>query len=175
MKITQADCIRTGRLELRSYESGDAKRIVELLTNPEVSKTFMVPGFQSEQQAMDLAHKLIAFSKTEDTAHLEYGIYLDGTLIGFVNDCGTEDGEIEIGYVIHPDCKGRGYATEAVSAVIGDLFRMGFQRVTAGFFEENAASRRVMEKCGMQPLERSERIEYRGVSRVCRYFSIQNS
>ena len=45
MLITQADCIRTGRLELRSYESGDAKRIVELLTNPEVSKTFMVPGF----------------------------------------------------------------------------------------------------------------------------------
>ena len=56
MFITQADCIRTGRLELRSYESGDAKRIVELLTNPEVSKTFMVPGFQSEQQALDLAH-----------------------------------------------------------------------------------------------------------------------
>lgn len=72
MQITQADCIRTGRLELRSYESGDAKRIVELLTNPEVSKTFMVPGFQSEQQALDLAHKLIAFSKTEDTAHLEF-------------------------------------------------------------------------------------------------------
>ena len=72
MQITQADCIRTGRLELRSYESGDAKRIVELLTNPEVSKTFMVPGFQSEQQALDLAHKLIAFSKTEDTAHSEF-------------------------------------------------------------------------------------------------------
>ncbi len=79
--------------------------------------------------------------KVEDTAHLEYGVYLDNRMIGFVNDCGTEGDAIEIGYVIHTQCQGYGYATEAVKAVLKELQEMGFQKVKAGFFEENTASR----------------------------------
>lgn len=56
---------------------------------------------------------------SEDAARLEYGVYLDGKLIGFVNDCGIEDGEIEIGYVIHPGYPGHGYATEALKKIRG--------------------------------------------------------
>ena len=42
---------------------------------------------------------------------------------------------IEIGYVIHPDFQGHGYATEAVRAVIAQLKAIGFQKVIAGFFD----------------------------------------
>ena len=42
---------------------------------------------------------------------------------------------------------GHGYATEAVRAVLEELRDMGFRRVTAGYFEGNEASHRVMEKC----------------------------
>ena len=64
------------------------------------------------QELLNLVGKLIEFSKVEDMVHLEYGIYLNDMLIGFVNDCGIEADEIEIGYVIHPDYKGLGYATD---------------------------------------------------------------
>ncbi len=173
-KIKQAECIQTKRLELKSYRNSDKEQLIKLLTNEEIAKTFMVPEFSSEKQVVDLVCKLIEFSKAEDSAHLEYGIYLKDTLIGFINDCGIEDEEIEIGYVIHPDYKGQDYATEAVKAVINDLFRMGFKKIKAGYFEENIASRRVMEKCGMQQSDEIDTEEYRGVSHICRYFYIKN-
>lgn len=57
----------------------------------------------------------------------------------------------EIGYVVNPDFWGHGYATEAVRRVI----RFGFDflaihRIEAKYMVGNDASRRVMEKCGMQ-------------------------
>ena len=41
------------------------------------------------------------------------------------------------------------------------------------FFEENIASKRVMEKCGMIPIGKEEYIEYRGVVHRCVYYSIK--
>lgn len=57
----------------------------------------------------------------------------------------------EIGYVLHPDYHGKGYATEAVLEVL----KFGFEdlllnRIEAKYMLGNDASRRVMEKCGMQ-------------------------
>lgn len=173
-QITQAQCIQTKRLELRPYRKSDTEQLMRLLTNEKITKTFMVPDFEAEEQLLGLVSKLIAFSQREDTAHLEYGIYLKDALIGFINDCGTEGDEIEIGYVIHPDYEGKGYATEAVSAVIQDLFEMGFQSIVAGYFEENTASCRVMEKCGMKQISKSNTEEYRGVTHTCRYCRISN-
>lgn len=164
--------VRTERLVLKPYSEADAKPIAALLTDPEITKTFMVPEFETAAQAEALARKLIAFSRIEDTVHLEYGVYLEGRLIGFINDCGAEHGEIEIGYVIAPAYQGKGYASEAVGAVIGELREMGFRKVTAGYFEENAASRRVMEKCGMKPNGHSDEEEYRGVCHRCFYSEI---
>lgn len=164
--------ITTKRLTLKTYASEDVDGLINLLINPEITKTFMVPDYESHEQMEALAKKLIVLSQVEDTKHFEYGIYLNDELIGFVNDCGIEDNEIEIGYVIHPDYQGNGYATEALGAVICELREMGFHKVTAGFFEENAASRRVMEKCGMQQTGVIEDEEYRGRHHVCRYYEI---
>lgn len=164
--------IQTERLCLKPYSSEDAGRLAEFFKNEEISKTFMVPEFESEKQIEDLVHKLIGFSQIEDKGHLEYGIYCDNVMIGFVNDCGIEEDTIEIGYVIHPDYKGHGYATEAVLAIVEELREMGFQKVMAGFFEENTASRRVMEKAGMQLSDLVEEEEYRGIIHKCYYCEI---
>ena len=164
--------IETERLTIKPYAPEDAAGLAGLLLHPEITKTFMVPQFESPEQTEELANKLIWFSRTEDTAHLEYGIYLGDTLIGFVNDCGTEDEEIEIGYVIHPDYQGHGYATEAVRAILCELREMGFRKVTAGFFAENTASRRVMEKCGMHQTAVMDEEEYRGERHSCGYCEI---
>lgn len=172
LPIKKKALIETERLTIKPYALEDVDGLVDLLINPEITKTFMVPKFESLEQAEKLAKKLIVFSQENDTKHLEYGIYLDEKLIGFVNDCGIEDEEIEIGYVIHPDYQGQGYATEAVRAIICELREMGFHKVTAGFFEENTASRRVMEKSGMQQTNVTDEEEYRGEHHICCYCEI---
>ena len=173
LPIQKKSCIHTARLTLRPYAPEDTAQLVALLTHPEVTKTFMVPDFATPEQAVALVSRLVAMSRPEDTAHLEYGICLDDRLIGFVNDCGIEEDEIEIGYVVSPDEQGRGYATEAVRAVLEELRGMGFRRVTAGYFEGNKASRRVMEKCGMQPTSETDEEEYRGICHLCRYCEVR--
>lgn len=170
LPIRKKDRIQTERLVLKPYAPRDVMPLVRLLTHDGITKTFMVPDFQTGDQAVELAQRLIAFSQPEDAAHLEYGIYLDDRLIGFVNDCGIEDDEIEIGYAIDPDVQGYGYATEAVRAVIEELRGMDFRKVTAGYFVENESSRRVMEKCSMKPTERTDEEEYRGALHSCRYY-----
>lgn len=57
-QVKQAECIQTKRLELKSYRNSDREQLIELLTNAEIAKTFMVPEFTSEKQIQDLAGKL---------------------------------------------------------------------------------------------------------------------
>ncbi|MCT2590488.1 GNAT family N-acetyltransferase [Streptomyces sp. N2-109] len=81
---------------------------------------------------------------------------------------------VELGYRLHKSAWGRGYATEGSRALIRRGFtELGVQRVTANTMAVNTASRRVMEKSGLQlhrtffpdwpdPLEGSEHgeVEY---------------
>ncbi len=131
----------------------------------------MIPDFSSREDAVLMFHKIKDLSYSDK--HFEYGIYLKEQLIGFINDVETDDESIEIGYVIHPDMQGNGYATEILSATIRELFRMGYSVVKAGFFEENIASRRVMEKCGMRMVEKIDSIKYQGKIHRCFYYEIR--
>lgn len=169
MKEKKAE-IRTERLLLKGYAPSDRDAVIDLLQNEEISRTFMVPEFESREQAEMLFNRLLEIAAQPD--RIEYGVYLGDRLIGFVNECGMDGDSVEIGYVIDPACRGQGYAPEAVCAVIAELFRMGFPRVIAGYFEENAASRRVMEKCGMHPIDKTEDDDYRGSVHHCFYMAI---
>lgn len=172
LPIQKKPQILTQRLVLKPYSSVDESALAHLFTNPQITETFMVPDFQSLDEARTLAKKIIGFSQIENTTHLEYGIYRKNQLIGFINDCGIKEDEIEIGYVIAPDFQGFGFATEAVRAVLRELRDMGFRKVTAGFFEENIASFRVMEKLGMKQTSQVEEETYRGTTHRCRYCEI---
>lgn len=172
LKVKQKKAVYTKRLRLAPYSDGDTEALCALLCDPVISKTFMVPEFATLKDAEPLAKKLVSFSRPEDEAHLEYGIYLGDRLIGFINDCGIEGDSIEIGYAIRPDLHGNGYATEAVSAVLAELRDMGFAKVTAGYFVGNEASRRVMEKCKMKLTDEEDEEEYCGEKHKCRYCEI---
>lgn len=55
----------------------------------------------------------------------------------------------DVGYTLAPDVHGRGYATEAVGALVDHAFEERFaERVYATIFVGNLASRRVVEKLG---------------------------
>ena len=63
----------------------------------------------------------------------------------------TADGTVEIGYGVHGAHRNRGYATEAVRALVAwALGQEGVTRVTARCDPENAASVRVLEKAGLE-------------------------
>ncbi|MDR6867893.1 RimJ/RimL family protein N-acetyltransferase [Microbacterium resistens] len=69
---------------------------------------------------------------------------------------GARGSQAELGWALDPAYGGRGYATEAVRAVV-DLCvgRLGLRRVHAGCFADNEPSWRLMERIGMRREEHS--------------------
>ena len=66
--------------------------------------------------------------------------------------------QAELGWVLHPDAAGRGYATEAVRALLRVCFEdLGLRRVTAKCFAGNEPSWRLMERVGMRREEHNVR------------------
>jgi len=61
-------------------------------------------------------------------------------------------GEIEIGWHLHPDSWGRGFATEAAAAVLNRAFAEGLLEVWAVTYFDNHRSIRVCHKIGMRLL-----------------------
>ena len=59
--------------------------------------------------------------------------------------------EAELGWCVHPEHGGRGYATEAVRELLRLCFEdLGMRRVTASCFAGNEPSWRLMERVGMR-------------------------
>ncbi len=81
---------------------------------------------------------------------------LGGTGLGF-----ESSSETVTGYVLSRDAWGRGYATEALSAMIDVAMRIGVHRLSAQCHARHTTSQRVLEKCGsgeMPPVKSSSRI-----------------
>ena len=160
--------IHTSRLVLREINEYDAESALDILTHKEVSKTFLLPDFKCREDALPVFESLKRTS--HDPARFVYGIYLDGNMIGFLNEVEKNGTEIELGYVIHPTYQRNGYATEALGASMNALFKMGYDTVKTAAFEENLASIRVMEKSGMTRLSYTDTLEYRGEVHRCVWF-----
>lgn len=165
--------IKTKRLCIQPFKEADRLDMVNLLCNDDIKKTFMIPDFATIQEAERLFYSFMKWSQEE--ARYERGIYLANQLIGFVNTVGIEKSCIELGYVIHPEHQNQGYATEVLQAVIADLFTKGYREICAGAFQENTASCRVMERCGMQRIQKTAEVDYRGYRHSCIYYSIHKN
>jgi RimJ/RimL family protein N-acetyltransferase len=144
--------IDTARLTLRLMTRDDIDDMLVIFSDPRVMASFGVPPFDRTRVERWVSGNL---------AHQEkfgYGNFAvvhrsDGCLIG---DCGLEHmdvhgrSEVEIGYDFRSDYWGRGFATEAASAVRDFAFgALGLDRVISTIRPENVASRRVAEKIGM--------------------------
>ena len=136
----------------------DFDNLIDIFLSEEVAKTFMLPDFKSREDALKLAKRFADLS--QDYNRFIYGVYLDNRLIGFVNDVFIGENLVELGYVIAPSFKNNGYATEALTACIKEIFDSSYASVKTGAFEENLASQRVMQKCGMALTGEEERIEF---------------
>ena len=157
--------IITNRLRLSEIREEDKADLIRILSDDEVGKTYMVPDMADEKTQDAVFERFCKLSQSTD--RFMYGIFLQNHLIGFIHEVFVKDNEIELGYVIDPAYKGNGYASEALRASVDELLGKGYKAIYAGAFEENPASLRVMEKCGMTPTGETEDIEYRGVTHKC--------
>lgn len=168
--LKKKNLIKTDRLVLKNISLLDQEIMVELLCNKDIKKYYMIPNFDSKEDVIKLFKKQIEFCLSD--SHFEYGIYLNDVLIGFINECKIENDTIELGYVISPNYQNNGFASESLKAAIDELFRMGYKHIIAGYFSENIASKRVMEKCSMHKLDFEEDIEYNGVKHHTLYYGV---
>ncbi len=157
-------------ISLRAILPEDKEQILDILTDTTVNHTYMLPDFASRADAAPLFDRLATLS--HDTGRYVRCIAVNGNTIGFMNDVVIENGKIELGYVIHPNCHGKGYMTAALKIAIKELLETKYDTVVCGAFEENAASIRVMEKCGMRKQDITEIIEYREKAHNCVYYAI---
>ncbi len=152
-------------ISLRPFEERDAEAIIDLLLDEQVKKCYMIPDFPTRQAARPLFDRMAQLSREE--SRFVRVICLDGNAIGILNDVDMDGQAVEVGYALLPQHWGRGYATEALTQAMRQLFDRGFETVKAAAFEQNPASLRVMEKAGMTPTGQTEQVAYRGVDHRC--------
>jgi RimJ/RimL family protein N-acetyltransferase len=172
-KKQKPEKIATKRLTMKEICGADLMDMVDIFSREEVSATYMLPVFNCKEDKELLFHKFVAWSK--DYKRFVYGVYLGCDLIGFVNDVEVVDDEIELGFVINPDFKGQGYATEVLVASIKALLDMGYKTVKTGAFVENKASIRVMEKAGMTKIDYEDQVSYNGKLHTCIYYHMRKN
>lgn len=154
---------------LRPILPEDRERMLDVLTSDKVNKTYMLPDFEDREAAVPHFHRLMNMSN--DASKYIRAIATQEGLVGFVNQVEIQGKSIELGYVIHPDFQGKGYMTQALPLAMEAMFAMGYEEVITGAFSSNTASIRVMEKSGMHRLEKTDEIEYRGITHTCVYYS----
>jgi RimJ/RimL family protein N-acetyltransferase len=81
-----------------------------------------------------------------------------------------EPADVEVGWHLHPDAWGNGYATEAATAAIADAFSRGQDRVIAVTHPQNHPSQAVCRRVGMHHLGTTTR--YMDMS--CELFELLN-
>ena len=149
----EAPVLETARLRLRPYAPADAPRLQQLAGDPAVAATTLNiphPYPDGAAEAWIGAHAAKWAAHTELV--LATTLMGTGELLGSVGLTIQEEHEkAELGYWVGVPHWNRGYATEAVRAVIAWGFAtLGLSRIQAHHFAETPASGRVMAKAGMQ-------------------------
>ena len=166
--------LSTGRLVLRPLSPADASRITNLVNDPRIYRMLArVPAHQNVAQTLAWMSSHDS-RRAADTAHI-FGIESQGSLVGIVS--GERERPLlpfNIGYWLAPDCWGRGFMTEATTALVDWLKQRGEQAFVAGYIADNPASGRVLEKLGFMKagrsrvfcLGRGERVDHFDMARI---------
>ena len=94
----------------------------------------------------------------QGTAHMFFAVCLADAVIGYIAFNQREDGH-EVGYCFHAAHHGRGYAGEALRALLAHLAGKGFTRFSAGTALNNTPSVRLLESLGFR-LTATERVSF---------------
>lgn len=154
MNIPQPTLTLRG-LVLRPYAEQDAQALVRICGDKRIAAmTRTIPHPYSIEDARKfLAHIRGKWEAGESAVYAACPQRPDGTIEEPVGSCGLMvdkiDVRAELGYCFEPSSWGRGYATQAASAVVDVGFGfLGLRKITAHFLPHNPASGRVLSKVG---------------------------
>jgi ribosomal-protein-alanine N-acetyltransferase len=139
----------TQRLVLKRPRSQDAEAIFfRYSSDPDVTRFLS----WSRHESVEATHAFLRFSDDE-WAQWPAGPYLiesreSGQLLGGTGFGFETAWRATTGYVLAADSWGKGYATEALQAVVGIAREIGVIRLQALCHVGHPASTRVLEKCG---------------------------
>jgi RimJ/RimL family protein N-acetyltransferase len=147
--------LETERLLIRPWRHEEAPRLLDLLSRVEVAK-WLGDGPPKLMKDLDEAHQRID-RYAGYSAEPPLGIWAverrtDGVVAGtvlLVPLPNNENGEVEIGWHLHPDSWGHGYASEAAAAILRHGFEGGLPEILAVTHLGNDKSQAVMGRIGM--------------------------
>jgi RimJ/RimL family protein N-acetyltransferase len=145
----------TERLILRRFTAEDAGNLYDLDSDPDVMR-YLSGGTPTPREVIE-AEILPRFLRTDErTPGFGFWAAIDkasGDFLGWfsLRPVDEADGrEASLGFRLRKVAWGQGYGTEGARALIRLGFtELGVERVVATTYEDNLASRRVMEKAGL--------------------------
>lgn len=140
--------IQTERLILRGINESDATEIVEWRSDPEVFKYFKSPYKITIQEHFRwFNNNYLTNEDRMDWMCIEKGIGKKIGVFGVVIDEHT----VELNYLLAPDAQHKGYATEAIKAIILNAKeKWPTKKMIAEIHKDNKASFRLIEKHGFK-------------------------
>ncbi|UCF38063.1 MAG: GNAT family N-acetyltransferase [Acidobacteriota bacterium] len=142
------------RVLLRRVRSSDARTIFDLVNDPDVVRwTTRIPHPYPQGGAVRFIRKAQRDWRNGHAFILGIVLKEEGQLAGIISLSGISHrhGCAELGFWLGQRYWGQGLMTEAARGIL----QLGFEtlqlnRIYASAFEQNHASRRVLEKCGFQ-------------------------
>ena len=147
--------IETERLLLRPFVAEDFDAVFAMQSRPDVARYLYWDARTEDEVRTALEEKIAgtAIRAEGDVLFLATVLKSTGKLVGDIvlHWISRDHRTAEIGFIVHPDHQGHGYATESVRV----LLRLAFQdlqlhRVIGRAEARNIASARVLEKLGMR-------------------------
>jgi [ribosomal protein S5]-alanine N-acetyltransferase len=142
--------LETDRLYLRPLVQADFDRLCLFDTDPKVRSFFPEGVLTPTQVQNELDRHLLSWQT------LGFGIFAaihkeSQLLIGRCGFAQLKNGTVEMGFLFLSEYWGQGYATEAAQSVLAwGLEHIPVDRIVGFTPCDHLASRRVLEKCGMQ-------------------------
>lgn len=159
--------IRTKRLVLRAPKAADFDALHEIFASTEAMQYWDRPPHDPEDTRAFLEGMI---NNDPLTSH-EYVVEMDGRVIGKARCWRLA----EVGYIFHPDVWGMGIATEALQAILPNVFENfpDVKQITAEIDTRNIASERVLLRLGFYETDRADRtLEVNGVWTDSTYFAL---
>jgi RimJ/RimL family protein N-acetyltransferase len=145
----------TERLVLRPFRDDDLDAFHDIQSRPDVVRYLLWEAKTRDEAREMLGRRMLqtAIDKEGDGLHLAADLRATDELVGHISlFYGSEEHrQGEVGFVIHPDHHGRGYATEGARLMLRLGFEgLGLHRIIGRCDARNISSARVMERLGMR-------------------------